>query len=113
MQTEEPIKPTLSRTYRVFRILYRINVSLISLALLWMVATGVYHDHNHTGGAVGLALGIGMVYFVTPLLGPFLILNMWGAIRYQQHRIWYALLSILSIVWLYHGIERMQNMVLP
>jgi hypothetical protein len=97
---------------KIFNTIYRINLLLIGLLLLLSVFRGLSAEEDLLGSILLIAV-LTFVFLITPLLITFLVLNVWGAIKYDLYRIRYNIVSIVLTPLIIWGIYKMIYIPLP
>ncbi len=83
---------------RVFRILYFAVIVLIVAILVIAITSGLGSEDD----PIGTALMLGFLTIISaglPLSLIFLVLNVWGLVKYKAHRIRYGIVIVLTLVW--------------
>gem|GEM_PF-5895424 len=99
----------LERASKTFRRLYLANVFvIIVIAAVPVVGALLYAPEAPLSGLL-----LSAIAGVTPFLFPFLVLNIWGAVRHKPYRWWHLILAFLSTVWIVFGVYETLTMTLP
>ena len=99
----------MSKLYKYsYHICWILSISIV----LWGFLRAIILGKNIIDFGLLLAY-LGAVFFVTPLCGIFLALNVYGFLKYRRHRYRYGLLSLVSMAWLCWSIYEIMYLPLP
>lgn len=93
-----------------FRTVYFVNLALIVAILIlpiFYIALGSLPD------SLGFAYFLDYMGLAVTLCIPFAVLNVYAAIKFQRHRILYAVLSTILLAWIVSGTYNLVHFTPP
>jgi len=99
---------------KIFRFIYLSHLIVIAAILLIYTLIGLFYDvrSDDGWGFVIFLPFVALVYLVTPLCMPFLILNIWGLMKYKNRLRYLIMIPILGF-WIPYGFYLMEHTVFP
>ena len=95
-----------------FKLAYKLNIFLILLLVLWAIIYGLTIGEEILSD-IWFTLVFTHIVGITPLLIPFLLLNLYGVFRYEEKRASYLIVSTVSVLLICSGIYLFFNITLP